>query len=233
MPHNRMRHPPGGVTCLSRHVGLPAARSPVTLARVQVRPLRISGAFEFTPVVHGDPRGFFLEWFKADVLEAATGRPFALRQANHSLSARGVLRGIHATAVPPGQAKYVYCPRGAVLDVMVDIRVGSPTFGEWDAVQLDEVDRRAVYIAEGLGHAFLSLRDDTTVTYLCTASYNPSGDFGTHPLDADLDLPWPADIAPALSQKDAAAPTLREAQDQGLLPTYAECQAFYERSRLP
>ena len=199
---------------------------------MQVRPLRIDGAFEFTPVTHGDPRGFFLEWFKADVLEQATGRPFALRQANHSLSARGVLRGIHASAIPPGQAKYVYCPRGAVLDVAVDIRVGSPTFGQWDAVQLDDVDRRAVYLAEGLGHAFLSLRDDSAVTYLCTASYHPTGDFGTHPLDPDLGLPWPSDIEPQLSQKDSVAPTLRAAQEQGLLPNYADCVAFYDESRL-
>jgi dTDP-4-dehydrorhamnose 3,5-epimerase len=200
---------------------------------MQVRPLRIDGAYEFTPAVHGDPRGFFLEWFRADVLEAHTGRAFALRQSNHSLSARGVLRGIHCTNVPPGQAKYVYCPQGAVLDVIVDIRVGSPTFGQWDAVLLDEVDKRAVYLAEGLGHAFCSLRDDTSVTYLCTASYNPVADFGTHPLDPDLDLPWPADITPQLSAKDEAAPTLREARKQGLLPDYQACLDFYAASRLP
>ena len=198
---------------------------------MQVRELSVPGAWEFTPRVHGDDRGLFLEWFKADELSAAIGHPFTLAQANHSLSRAGVVRGIHYAQVPPSQAKYVYCPQGAALDVIVDIRVGSPTFGGWDAVRLDSVDRRGVYVSEGLGHAFMALEDDTSVTYLCSTGYNPGGEFGTDPLDAALGLPWPAEIAPVLSDKDRDAPTLAEAAAAGLLPDYEQCLAFYESLR--
>jgi dTDP-4-dehydrorhamnose 3,5-epimerase len=155
-----------------------------------------------------------------------TGFPLAVAQANQSVSRRGTLRGVHFAAVPPGQAKYVYCPRGAVLDVVVDIRVGSPTFGAWDALRLDDVAKRAVYLSEGLGHAFMALEDDSTVTYLCSTGYDPGREFGINPVDPALDLPWPVDVEAVLSPKDAAAPSLAEAAEQGLLPTYAECRAF-------
>ncbi|MDP9118460.1 MAG: dTDP-4-dehydrorhamnose 3,5-epimerase [Actinomycetota bacterium] len=198
---------------------------------MQTRALKIDGAWEFTPKAFADDRGLFLEWFKAEVFADAVGQEFTVAQANQSVSARGVLRGIHYATVPPSQAKYVYCPVGAVLDVIVDIRVGSPTFGEWDAVRLDDVDRRAVYLSEGLGHAFMALADGSAVTYLCSTGYAPQREFGTNPLDPELGLPWPADVEPALSDKDAAAPTLREAAEQRLLPTYADCQSFYATLR--
>jgi dTDP-4-dehydrorhamnose 3,5-epimerase len=194
---------------------------------MQTRALSIDGAWEFTPRSFGDERGVFLEWFKADALADAVGHPLTIAQANQSVSARGVVRGLHFAAVPPSQAKYVYCPRGAVLDVVVDIRVGSPTYGEWDTVRLDDVDRRAVYVSEGLGHAFMALVDGSAVTYLCSTSYAPEREFGTNPLDPELGLPWPPDITPILSDKDAGAPSLREAEAQGLLPTYTACQEFY------
>ena len=114
-----------------------------------------------------------------------------LAQANCSVSAAGVLRGIHFSDVPPGQAKYVTCVRGAALDVVVDIRVGSPTFGQWDSVLLDDVDRRQIYLAEGLGHAFMSLADDTTVVYLCSTGYAPGREHGVHPLDPAIGIEWP------------------------------------------
>jgi dTDP-4-dehydrorhamnose 3,5-epimerase len=193
--------------------------------------LRIDGAWEFTPKTFADDRGVFLEWFKADVVRDTVGRELTVAQANQSVSARGVVRGIHFAAVPPGQAKYVYCPKGAVLDVVVDVRVGSPTFGEWDAVRLDEADRKAVYIAEGLGHAFMALTDGSTLTYLCSTGYDPQREFGTDPLEADLRLPWPDDITPLLSPKDASAPSLREAEARGILPTMAECQELYRSLR--
>src|SRR5947209_18016268 len=104
---------------------------------MDVEPLPIAGAWVLTPKQYGDDRGTFLEWFRADHLEAATGRAFAVRQANHSVSARGVVRGVHFADVPPGQAKLVYCPRGAVLDIVVDVRAGSPTYGEHVAVRHD------------------------------------------------------------------------------------------------
>jgi dTDP-4-dehydrorhamnose 3,5-epimerase len=198
---------------------------------MEVSELAVPGAWSFTPRQFPDPRGVFLEWFKASAFEQAVGHPFTVKQANHSVSSRGTLRGVHFADVPPGQAKYVYCTRGAVLDVMVDIRVGSPTFGVSDAVRLDDVERRGVYLSEGLGHAFLALTDDANVTYLCSEPYNPTGEHGVHPLDAALDLPWPADVEPLLSDKDAAAPTLAQAKDQGLLPSYERCQDLYATLR--
>ena len=196
---------------------------------MDVQPLDIDGAWVFTPRQHPDDRGVFLEWFKAAVVEEAVGHRLSLAQANHSVSARGTLRGVHYADVPPSQAKYVYCSAGAVLDVVVDIRVGSPTFGRCAAVRLDDVDRRGIYIAEGLGHAFLALTDAASVTYLCSQSYNPTGEHGVHPLDPELALPWPGDVEPLLSPKDAAAPTLAEARAAGALPAYEDCLALYRR----
>jgi dTDP-4-dehydrorhamnose 3,5-epimerase len=193
---------------------------------VKVRELSIAGAWEFTPVQHGDDRGVFLEAFKADVLSDLIGHRFELAQVNTSVSAAGVLRGIHFADVPPGQAKYVTCSVGAILDVIVDIRVGSPTFGRWDAVLLDDVDRKAVYLSEGLGHGFCSLADGSTVTYLCSTGYNPTAEHGVNPLDPDLGIEWPTvgrDGTPLeyeLSAKDVAAPSLAQAALDGLLPTF-------------
>ena len=194
---------------------------------MEVRELAVPGAWSFTPRQWPDPRGVFLEWFKADVLAEAVGHPLAVRQANHSVSQRGTLRGVHYADVPPSQAKYVYCPRGAVLDVVVDLRVGSPTFGACDSVVLDETDRRGVYVSEGLGHAFLALTDEAAVTYLVSAPYAPAREHGVHPLDPQLALPWPADVEAILSDKDAAAPTLAEAAAAGALPDYAACLELY------
>ncbi len=186
---------------------------------MEFRELKVPGAFEITPRQFGDDRGTFLEWFKDEGFRAAVGHDLDLAQANCSVSRRGVLRGIHYADVPPGQAKYVTCVRGAVLDVAVDIRVGSPTFGAWDSVLLDTVDRRAIYLSEGLGHAFLSLEDDSTVVYLCSTGYSPGREHEIHPLDPAIGIAWPTGVEPLLSPKDAAAPTLAEAADLGRLPT--------------
>ncbi|MBM0256574.1 dTDP-4-dehydrorhamnose 3,5-epimerase [Micromonospora purpureochromogenes] len=192
---------------------------------MKIRQLGIEGAWEISPQQHGDPRGLFMEWYRFDRLAEAVGHPLRLAQANLSVSARGVVRGIHFADVPPGQAKYVTCVRGAVLDVIVDLRVGSPTFGRWEGVRLDDVDRRAVYLSEGLGHGFCALTDDATLSYLCSTTYNPTGEHAVHPLDADLAIEWPAE-APQLSARDAAAPTLAQARESGLLPEYEACRAF-------
>jgi dTDP-4-dehydrorhamnose 3,5-epimerase len=194
---------------------------------VQVRELSVPGAFEVTPVQHADDRGVFLEWFKDGPFIEAVGHRLDLKQANISVSGRGTLRGIHFADVPPGQAKYVTCPAGAALDVVVDIRVGSPTFGEWDSVLLEGTHRRAVHVGEGLGHVFLALTDGTVITYLCSEGYRPGSEHGVHPLDPAIGIDWPTDVEPLLSPKDAAAPTLAEAQQAGLLPSYDECLAFY------
>jgi dTDP-4-dehydrorhamnose 3,5-epimerase len=198
---------------------------------VQIRELAVRDAYALDLVPHGDARGRFTEWYRADVLSGALGYGLHLAQANHSVSARGVLRGVHFALVPPGQAKYVYCPAGRVLDVVVDVRVGSPTFGVHDAVVLDSDRPRAVYLAEGLGHAFVSLADASSVTYLVSSGYDPGREFGIHPLDPALDLPWPADVEFELSAKDQQAPTLEQAREQGLLPTMEECVAWYVQLR--
>ncbi|MEU9461496.1 dTDP-4-dehydrorhamnose 3,5-epimerase [Streptomyces sp. WC2508] len=196
-----------------------------------MRQLSIEGAWVHEPKVFPDSRGSFHEWFKASELSEAVGHTLRLAQANFSVSSRGTLRGVHFADVPPSQAKYVKCVRGAVLDVIVDIRVGSPTYRRWEAVRLDDVDHHAVYLAEGLGHAFMALTDDASVSYLCSEGYAPGREHGINPLDPELGIEWPEGIPPLLSDKDAAAPSLAEAEEQGLLPSYEACQAYYAQLR--
>ena len=188
-------------------------------------PLEIDGAWMFTPRIHRDPRGSFLESFTEAELHADLGHGMTIAQVNCSESRRGVIRGIHFSDVPPGQAKYVMCPSGAILDVVVDLRVGSPGFGRWTAVPLDDENRRAVYVGEGLGHAFVALSDQATVLYLCSTPYAPAREHGVHPLDADIGIAWPGDVQTILSDKDASAPSLAQARAAGLLPDFADCQA--------
>lgn len=186
----------------------------------------IEGLWTFTPVLRPDDRGVFLESFKDSVFAEAVGHRFDLKQMNISVSKRGTVRGIHFADVPPGQAKYVQCFDGRILDIVVDIRVGSPTFGRWEAVELDSESRRGLYLSEGLGHAFCALTDSVTVGYLCSEPYAPAHEHGIHPLDTDLALPWPDGADSMLSPKDASAPTFDEAVEVGLLPTYEECQRW-------
>ena len=193
---------------------------------MDTRALSIEGAWEFHPVLRPDERGVFLESFKADIFESAVGRPFDLRQMNISVSRRGTVRGIHYADVPPGQAKYVQCFDGKILDIVVDIRVGSPTFGQWDAAELDAESRTGLFITEGLGHAFCALTDSVTVGYLCSTPYSPAREHGVHPLDPALDLPWPDMSEIVLSDKDKAAPLLADAADMGMLPTMERCQEW-------
>ena len=193
---------------------------------MHVERLAIDGAFVVTPRQRRDDRGVFLESYRADHLAQHLGHHPDVVQTNVSVSARGTVRGIHFADVPPGQGKYVTALQGSLIDYVVDIRVGSPTFGRTEAVLLDTVDRRAVYLSEGLGHAFCALEDDTTVLYLCTTTYNPNAEHGIHPLDPAVGLALPADLDPLLSPRDAAAPTLAEARASGLLPTYAACTAW-------
>ncbi|WP_206473162.1 dTDP-4-dehydrorhamnose 3,5-epimerase [Dietzia sp. KRD202] len=202
-----------------------------------IEALSIPGAWVFTPKQFGDSRGTFLEWFNAPAFGDETGHSLRLAQANMSVSAAGVLRGIHFADVPPGQAKYVTCPHGAIFDVVVDIRVGSPTFGQWDSVLLDDVDRRAVYLSEGLGHAFLSLEAESVAVYVCSEGYAPQHEHGVHPLDPDIGIDWPTtgrDGTPLtyqLSDKDQKAPTLAKAKDLGLLPTLDTVTAYVDELR--
>jgi dTDP-4-dehydrorhamnose 3,5-epimerase len=197
---------------------------------VRIRPLAIEGAYEIVPVLHPDDRGVFLELYRHDRLREAVGHPLRLAQANLSVSARGVVRGLHFAAVPPGQAKYVCCVRGAVLDVVVDLRIGSPTFGGWASVRLDDVERRALYLAEGLGHGICALTDDAALAYLCSEVYAPAREHAVHALDPELGIEWPV-AEPVLSPKDEAAPGLAEARDAGLLPDYHACLDLYAALR--
>lgn len=195
---------------------------------MQIRELKVADSFEVTPILRGDDRGVFLEWYRHDVLESAVGHSLNLRQANTSVSAAGVVRGIHFADIPPGQAKYVTAMHGAVLDFVIDIRVGSPTFGEWDSVLLDTTDHRAIYLAEGLGHAFVALTPDATVSYLVSDVYNAPAEHGINPLDPEVGLVFPIDSdSLLLSPKDVEAPSLAEAAELGLLPTWDNARAFY------
>ena len=196
---------------------------------MKVRELGIPDAYEISTDVFPDDRGLFVNPFRARALAEAMGRPLHVRQTNHSASKRGVVRGVHFSMLPPGQAKYVYVPRGVAFDIVVDIRIGSPTYGQHDVVRLDDRDFRAVYLAEGLGHCAVALEDDTVLSYLCSTEYDPGREKGVSPTDPALALPMPADAL--LSARDTGAPTLAEAAEQGLLPTYEACKAFYASLR--
>ncbi|KZS84113.1 dTDP-4-dehydrorhamnose 3,5-epimerase [Mycobacterium persicum] len=200
---------------------------------MKVRELDIPGAWEITPAIHGDSRGLFFEWLTERDFSAFAGHRLDVRQANCSVSAAGVLRGLHFAELPPGQAKYVTCVSGSVFDVVVDIRLGSPTFGRWDAVVLDDVDRRTVYISEGLAHGFLALQDNSTVMYLCSAEYNPQREHTICATDPSLAIDWPLvdGVAASLSDRDAAAPGLDEVRATGVLPTWAATRKFIDALR--
>jgi dTDP-4-dehydrorhamnose 3,5-epimerase len=203
-----------------------------TIARllvVQIRELAIPDAYEITPQQFSDDRGLFLEWYRFDRLSELVGHSLELKQANTSVSHRGVVRGIHFSDMPPGQAKYVTVTHGAVLDFVVDIRVDSPHFGQWDAVLLDDTDRRSLYLSEGLGHAFVALTDDATVSYLVSSPFHPDREHGINPTDERIGLVFPPEAGDLVfSPKDAAAPDLEQAEGLGILPSWSEAQAYYD-----
>jgi dTDP-4-dehydrorhamnose 3,5-epimerase len=198
-----------------------------------VNPLGIEGAWVSTPQVHSDDRGSFAETFRGAEFAADLGYRLDVAQANCSVSRRGVIRGIHYADVPPGQAKYVTCVAGAILDVLVDVRAGSPTFGKWEAVELTAASRHAVFLSEGLGHAFMALTEDATALYLCSTPYAPGREHGVDPLDPAIGIAWPDGngLSPVLSEKDTAAPSLEEALRTGQLPRYEDCAAYVDELR--
>ena len=188
---------------------------------MEIRELPVPGALLFVPTLLPDPRGPFFEGFRSDALLAATGRPFTVEQINYSVSQRNTLRGIHSVRIPPGQAKYVSCVRGALLDMVVDLRVGSPTFGQHSCTLLEAGSGMSVYVPEGLGHGFLALSDDSTICYVLNSAYVPGTQFEINPLDPELDLPWGFTEPPLISAKDRIAPTLAEAVASGILPEWS------------
>jgi dTDP-4-dehydrorhamnose 3,5-epimerase len=198
------------------------------MQRVVMEALGIEGAWVFTPQVHRDDRGAFLEAFRGADVAADLGYRLDVAQVNCSTSRRGVIRGIHYADVPPGQAKYVTCVAGAILDVVVDLRAGSPSFGKWESVRLDDENRRALFLAEGLGHGFQSLSETATVLYLCSTPYTSGREHGVDPMDPAMGIGWQFESgsAPVLSDKDAAAPSLDEALRTGQLPRYEDCAAY-------
>jgi dTDP-4-dehydrorhamnose 3,5-epimerase len=182
-----------------------------------VRPLGIAGAWEVTPVQHNEPGRLSVDLCRFDDLHTTIGHPMQPTQIYLAASARGAVRGIHYAAAPPGQTKLVTCTSGAVLDVVVDLRRASKTFGQWEAVRLDDVDRRATYIAGGVGHGYCVLSEQATLVYLLAPAHDPQTERQIHPFDPDLAIAWPT-AQPLLSTRDSTAPTLDEALTLGLLP---------------
>ncbi|MEU5698113.1 dTDP-4-dehydrorhamnose 3,5-epimerase family protein [Streptomyces aurantiacus] len=192
---------------------------------MQVHKLGIEGAFAFVPPVYRDDRGLFTSPYQDAPFTAAHDRTlFPVRDISHNLSARGVLRGIHYTKTPPGRAKYVYCPYGQVRDYLIDLRIGSATFGQWESTELGGDSCQALYIPVGVGHAFLSLRDDSIIVYVMSDGYAAENELAVSPRDPELGLPIPEGYDVTQSERDRVAPTLAEARAQGLLPEYETCR---------
>lgn len=189
---------------------------------MELTPLSIEGAWLAESPVWIDDRGYFREWFKHEEVFSKTGIDFSVKQANISLSKRGVIRGIHYSLTPGGQAKWVTCVQGSILDVIVDLRPESPTFKKHEIVDLKENDGRALLIGVGLGHGFLSLEDNTCTSYLLSSPYSPGFEFEIQPTDPELGIDWHLELTDGIgiliSPKDAQAPSLQERATKGQLP---------------
>jgi len=188
---------------------------------VEVRELSIPGAFVLESPVWADERGYFREWFKRDDLEEI-GVNFPIHQANLSMSRRGVVRGLHYSLAPEGQAKLVTCAYGELDDVIVDVRVGSPTYGRVEVVHLAAGEERAVLLPGGAAHGFCVTSELGALSYLLSSPFNPAKELEINPFDATLDVPWPLMGDAIVSKKDTDAPTLDERLSAGQLPRYVE-----------
>ena len=173
-------------------------------------PATLPGTVVIESVVHGDARGFFMETYREEALAAAGIRERWV-QDNHARSARGVLRGMHFS-VDPGQAKLVRCARGRVLDVVVDVRRASPTFGRWEGVELDDVSGRQLYVPRGFAHGYYVLSEVADVVYKCSEYYDPAKERSIAWDDPDVGIEWP-DGERLLSERDRRAPRLAEIAD--------------------
>jgi len=192
---------------------------------MKAKPLSISGSWLIEFKKFEDNRGYFYESFKEEEFKILIGRNLKIQQTNTSCSSKGSVRGIHYALVPPSQAKLVQCQRGSIKDYVIDIRIDSPTFGNHEIIDLNEKSAKAVFIEEGLSHAFVALENDTVVTYYVSEKYNPDREKGINPFDETLNINWPK-IDLILSDKDKNAISLLEAKSQNLLPTYKECKEF-------
>jgi len=171
---------------------------------------RLEGPLLMEPTVHGDGRGFFLESYRRETM-AELGVDLEFVQDNHSRSARGVLRGMHFQ-VGDGQAKLVRCARGSVLDVLVDLRRGSPTFGEWEAHELTDENAHMLFAPVGFAHGFCVTSDVADVAYKCSSYYDPELERGIAFDDPDVGVEWPAELELQVSERDRNAPRLREVE---------------------
>jgi dTDP-4-dehydrorhamnose 3,5-epimerase len=167
---------------------------------------RLEGPILLAPVLHGDERGFFQETYRRNLF-AELGIHDEWVQDNHSRSRRGVVRGMH---FQPGMAKLLRCSRGAILDVLVDIRSASPTFGRWEAFELNDETHLQLYAPDGFAHGFCVLSEVADVVYKCSAYYDPVAESGFRFDDPDVGIAWPADLALQPSARDREAPLLRE-----------------------
>ena len=167
---------------------------------------RLEGLVLIRPVVHGDARGFFHESYRRNRF-AELGVEDEFVQDNHSRSRRGIVRGMHFQR---GMSKLVRCPRGAVLDVAVDVRRGSPTFGEWEGFELNDENLHQLYVPEGFAHGFCTLSDEADLVYKCGAYYDAELEGGIHYADPDVGIAWPEGLDLIPSERDASAPRLRD-----------------------
>ena len=174
-------------------------------------PTRLDGLVLLAPTVHGDERGFFLETYRQDAW-ARHGVPTDFVQDNQSRSRRGTLRGIHFQT-HPGQGKLVRVARGRVLDVAVDLRRGSPTFGEWESFELDDVHGRQLWIPIGFGHGFCVLSETADFVYKCTNYYDGATESGIRFDDPDVGIEWPTGFELLYSERDRTAPRLADVAD--------------------
>ena len=198
---------------------------------MEISELAISGSWLISHKKFDDSRGFFYESFKADVLENALKRNFSIAQANTSVSKKGAIRGIHYALVPPSQAKYVQCLKGKIRDFVIDVRTGSKTFGQHDFVDLSGENPQAIFIEEGLAHAFVALSDEAIVAYLVSAPYNPEREKAINPLDEQLNIDWILQQV-EISEKDQKAPSLSQAESLGLLPKFDDCKSFINQLKI-
>ncbi len=184
----------------------------LTSPRMKVLPTRLDGLRLLAPQVHGDERGFFHEAWRADSY-AAAGVDADFVQDNHSRSRRGALRGIHFQT-RPGQAKLVSCVHGAIFDVAVDLRRGSPTFGRWEGFELDDRDARQLFLPVGFGHGFCVLSESADVVYKVSSYYDPATELGIRFDDPEVGVRWPTGLELVFSERDATAPELSAVADE-------------------
>lgn len=195
--------------------------------------LDLADSYKLEPELFSDGRGFFFESFKRNEFAEATGRNFVVEQTNTSISKRGTLRGIHFAEIPLGQAKIISVSRGSILDYLVDLRLGSPTFGQSLTISLDDDLHQMVFVPEGFGHGFLALEDHTVVNYHVTDVFRPSREHGLSPFDEELALSFPINQSELIvSGKDMSAPGLSELLTNGLLPTLEMAEQRYNEQKV-